>query len=68
MLKTLELAELDFTNVTNNPAVKAQGIITCLLTPKKGWFWIEEGKFPSRQDLALITDRRTVFLLETLIE
>lgn len=62
MLKTLELAELDFTHVTNNPAVKAQGVVTCLLTPKKGWFCIEEGKFPSRQDLALVTGRRMINL------
>jgi len=63
MLEEFILAELDFRQVTNNCSVQAQGLITCLYTPKKGWFWIEEGKFPSRQDLALVTNRRVCKLI-----
>lgn len=56
----LTLAELDFTGVTKNEAVRQQGIQTCLLTQSKGWFSIELERFCSRQDLAVITNKREV--------
>jgi len=51
----LTIATLDFTHVTNNLNVHNQGKIVCLRT-SKGWFWIEKGKFPSRQDLAIVSE------------
>lgn len=59
----VRVAELDFTHVTNNAAVKAQGVITCVFSPNKGWYWIAGGKFPSRQDLAIITNVRLINLV-----
>jgi hypothetical protein len=59
----LVFATLDFTHVTNNQAIKEQGKIICLKSGK-GWFWVDKGKFPSRQDLAIITDVKT-FDLQT---
>ena len=56
------VAELDFTHVLRNQSVQEQGIITCIQTGNKGWFWLEAGKFPSRQDLAIVTNKRTIKL------
>jgi len=56
------VAELDFTQVTNNQSVQAQGVITCIYTANKGWFSPSLGRFVSRQDLAIITNIRGVEL------
>ena len=59
------VAELDFTQVTNNPVVQAQGIVTCIYTESKGWFSTKLSKFVSRQDLAIKTNLREISLQET---
>lgn len=56
------VAELDFTHVDKNLQVQAQGIITCISTDGKGWFSPELERFPSRQDLAMISNVREVEL------
>lgn len=58
----IEVAELDFRQVTGNLTVQAQGTLTCINTPK-GWFSLALGKFPSRQDLAIVTNRRLVDII-----
>lgn len=55
----ITIAELDFTQSTAS-LVRQQGIITCVKTKNKGWFWIEAGKFPTRQDLAVVKNVREV--------
>jgi len=62
MITTIEVAELDFRQVTRNLSVQTQGILTCINTPK-GWFSLTLGKFPSRQDLAIVIDRRVVDII-----
>jgi len=62
MITTIEVAELDFRQVTKNLSVQSHGILTCINTPK-GWFSLTLGKFPSRQDLAIIINRRFVDII-----
>ena len=56
------VAELDFTQVTKNPSVQAQGIITCIHSDSKGWFSPKLSRFVSRQDLAIVKNERVVEL------
>jgi hypothetical protein len=56
------VAELDFTKVTKNDSVKAQGVITCIYSDSKGWFSPKFSRFVSRQDLAVILNEREVEL------
>lgn len=58
------VAELDFTHVQRNSAVKAQGKVTCIFTHSKGWFSPELEKFVSRQDLAIKANFREISLNE----
>lgn len=59
------VAELDYTHVTKNKSVQAQGIVTCIFTENKGWFSPKLSKFVSRQDLAIKTNLREISLQET---
>ena len=56
------VAELDFTQVTKNPSVQAQGIVTCIYSDAKGWYSPKLSKFVSRSDLAIIRNERVVEL------
>ena len=61
MENKIKVAELDFTQSTN-PHVKAQGIPTCVYTGGKGWFCAALPRYPTRQDLAVILNERTIGL------
>lgn len=51
---TSKLYELDFTKVTNNERVKAQGKTICIKTETRGYFSLSLERFPTRQDLATV--------------
>lgn len=53
-MEKYEIAELDFTHVTNNMQVRGQGKVLCIKTGLKGWFSWELERYPSRQDLAKV--------------
>lgn len=56
------VAELDFTQVTKNPSVQAQGIVTCIYSDSKGWYSPKLSRFVSRQDLAVVLNERVIEL------
>jgi hypothetical protein len=52
-------ATLDFTKVQQNSTVRNQGIQTCIFITAYGngaWFSPELGRYPSRQDLAVVNE------------
>lgn len=58
------LAVLDFTHVEHNQAVRSQGRLVCVRTGQKGWFCPLLERYPSRQDLAKITEIGTISIPE----
>ena len=56
MKTNYKIATLDFMNVSNNLAVAAQGVQVCIQTGSKGWFCLQKQQYPSRQELATITE------------
>lgn len=56
-----KVAELDYTKANSNATI-GYGILTCIYTGYKGWFCPKLQKYPSRQDLAFITNIRLIEL------
>lgn len=57
-------AELSFAHLDKNVSVASQGKQLCMFTEGKGWFSLETNHFLSRQDLALIRDKRLNILID----